>query len=117
MLLAKMLHGELLPSHITGGLAVVMRSQVGLGELGRLWPRRSDPLMIGVKEEARTSYSILTAAMESKRRNQCSRIIRNGLLLVRINADGRTVVLAMDIYDVSANLKSSKEACNHAQGL
>ena len=72
MLLVESLHGLLLWSGTPCGLAVVMRSQVGLGELGGLghiWPRSSDPLIIGSRKKW---GHLTTSLMESKSGNGCS---------------------------------------------
>lgn len=59
MLLAKLLHCLLLGIGTPLHVAIVLRSQVGLRELKRLWPRRAGPLMTRVEDQVRASYGIL----------------------------------------------------------
>lgn len=63
ILLAKSLHGPLLWNGVPCGLAVIMRSQVGLGELGSLWPRA----ILSVNDRSqRTGADILRHIDDSK---------------------------------------------------
>ena len=63
MLLAKPLHCLLLWVGALCDLADLMRSQVGLGELGGVRPGRSGLLVTRAREEVRASYGMLTAVM------------------------------------------------------
>ena len=116
MLLAKLLHCLLLCSDTLCGHAVFLRSQVGLGELGRVRSESSGPLETGAKEEVRASYGMLTAVIETRRRKEFSnnqRLARHCLIGTRERAE----VLVTHLYDVLAHLKSFREACKHPHSL
>ena len=59
MLLAKSLHCLLLWIGTPLRVLVVLRSQVGLRELKRHWPRSTGPLTTRVEEQVKASYGIL----------------------------------------------------------
>ena len=66
MLLVKTFHCLFSGRDSRRGLAVVMRSEVGLGELGGLWPANSGLSMIEIREEVGTSYGIFAAVVKTK---------------------------------------------------
>ena len=116
MLLAKLLHCLLVWSVNPCGRAVVLRSQVGLGELGRVRSESSGPLETGAKEEVRASYGMLTAVIETRRGREFSnnqRLARHCLIGTHERAD----VLVTHLYDLLAHFKSFNEACNHFRSL
>ena len=71
MLFVKVFHCLLLGSAILGARFIVMRSEVRFGELGALWRRIPDLLMMGTRWELRVAYGMLTGAVEAKCVKQC----------------------------------------------
>ena len=64
MLLVKALHCLLLWSGSLGAVFVVMRCEVGMGELRAFWRGSPGPLMMGIGKELRVSYDMLTVVVE-----------------------------------------------------
>lgn len=73
MLLVKALHGLLLWSAVPCGFDAFVRSKIGLGELGCLWPgEKYGSLTMGVRSRTRISYGMLTAVVDIEGGNQFS---------------------------------------------
>ena len=113
VLLVKALHCLLLWSEISCGFAGVMGSEIGLGELGGLWPAEVRFFNDGGQTE---KQGHLTACLLQWCKSKVAtkvRVIRGRLEIVA-SVRTRGIADSMETYACSAHLYEPKEACNRS---